>query len=114
MSSSSTDVSNGGGMIGKLAADIDAVVIANNEPEPIDTSSSRAQLNQLAEILSNEVDAKLVNPITRGDIAAARVAPAVPSRSIDGPSSEEKVCLSIYLSAEQYLRTNPPSTCMLL
>lgn len=122
MSISSTDVSDGDGAIGKLTADVDAVVITVNEPvvvatdsvlqsqspsNPSDTQSTRAQLNQMAEILSNEVDAKLMNPASRGDVVATRGAPTV--ASIDGPSSSEEkapnlknmsdaeVCLPIYL-----------------
>lgn len=103
MSISSTDVSDGDGAIGKLTADVDAVVITVNKPvvvatdsvlqsqspsNPSDTQSTRAQLNQMAEILSNEVDAKLMNPASRGDVVATRGAPTV--ASIDGPSSSEE------------------------
>jgi len=106
MSLSSTDVSDGDGAIGKLTADVDAVVIAVNTPvavavdttveesqspsNPSDAHSTRAQLNQMAEILSNEVDSKIMNPTSRGDALApvTRGAPTV--ASIDGPSSSDE------------------------
>lgn len=110
MSLSSTDVSDGDGAIGKLTADVDAVVIAVNTPvavavdsvlqttveesqspsNPSDAHSTRAQLNQMAEILSNEVDSKLMNPTSRGDAVATVTRGAPTVASIDGPSSSDE------------------------
>lgn len=108
MSLSSTDISDGDGAIGKLTADVDEVVIAVNTPvaaaavdsvlveesqspsNPSDAHSTRAQLNQMAEILSNEVDSKLMNPTSRGDAVATVTRGAPTVASIDGPSSSEE------------------------
>jgi hypothetical protein len=109
MSLSSTDISDGDGAIGKLTADLDEVVIAVNTPvaaaaavdsvlveesqspsNPSDAHSTRAQLNQMAEILSNEVDSKLMNPTSRGDAVATVTRGAPTVASIDGPSSSDE------------------------
>ena len=109
---STTDVDD---TMDKLVAGVDAVAVVVNDPPIavaeaiVSENTTRAELSQMTELLSNEIDAKLVNNYSsRSDTAPGRATSARSNSAIanssDGPSADDKVSNSMlhFLSYESF------------